>query len=279
MSKQVKTRMVAKIQGELRELLSIIERKNGDLILFPQYALKHEGKFQDEIIAHQKVSLHNSRNSNSGGYTIKHSMMLKSGRERDQVQFSQSLENNKIALVQSRTFPFQSSHRYKLLNRQYDKVVEISHYNLPPLCLMEHILCFKGNFSDVFWNDAGFTQNLISFKNFSVLTLHAILPTSALPGSDWIRPITSLPREQQTDPVAFLCDGKTKYEDVRAAVIESSIDLKKMTLARQKKIISSNPQLRNSFAAIERIYTKGLGLQWYPLDFFKDCLYIPSPRV
>jgi len=257
--------------GRSCELLSVVERRNGDLIIIPQFGINHESPSGNKEIVRQKISVHNSRRSTEHSYTIKHEMGLYRDITRDFVQFTEPKNSYLLSYIHGRTFPIQTPSRYTLHHKESDEIIYISDISVPHLCIVEHILCHREPFEDDTFLKFGFSQITLAFRDFYLTLLHAIFPVVALPGSDWVRIITSLPRERQDDEVVFLQKAIPTFEDVRNIVIENTIYLRNLTIIRRESIIRDSPGLLDKFCQMEHLLCPDPVLQWMPFDFYKKC--------
>ena len=265
-----KTRFTIKVMGHSREIISVSERSNGDLILFPQHALNFEHKSGDKAITQHRISVHLSRNAMSGGYLIKHTMTFADGSMRDQAQIVRNGSEFGSGYVAGRTFPSQTTKRYNLKEKARDEYIPISNANFPDLCLVQHIIVHNQDRNFEEFINIGFSRFTFEFTNFKITLLNAFFPICALPGSDWYTPMTSLPREGQSDPIYQFGDEYSPPIEMRKIVEMSSLELMSLTKNRRIAILKEVPEISEIFSKIELSLFPRTDLLWYPLDFIEQ---------
>lgn len=91
------TRVAVDYGGQPKEILSILERPNGDLVIFPRHCINAEYGDLDEPIISEKYSVH--RSPASPGFTIKQTVTHSGAREKTMAQFKAPGPDGLNALV------------------------------------------------------------------------------------------------------------------------------------------------------------------------------------
>ena len=188
-----KTRVAATIGGVQKQILSITERPNGDLMIFP--ATGETADFDDGGIAirNLKYSVHRSLQSGAGGFTVKQRYDLAGDKMMDGAQFRTPGPDGLVALIYGRTVQDLSRPAYDLRAAPKDRVLTLFPQGLGVGTMFYFLVVMERNLRGVV-GETKLNPTYIDFEHFGVLMLSGFLPFPPLNGCDQISWYTSLPR-------------------------------------------------------------------------------------
>lgn len=164
MSGKGKRRVVVPREGHARELLCILERKNGDLLV----ALKFAPQFEDDTeIVNQHYSVHLSPNSDPPGHLVKHTLKLADGREYTTSQFRYREPYVFRTLLYARVAPLLGD-RYISRPRDGDTVLPLCDVDIGRGTLFYSVAVMSKDADSPAVVDLGLQDTRIEFTHFDI---------------------------------------------------------------------------------------------------------------
>ena len=204
MPKQSKTRIVVNLNGNVKEILSILEKKDGDLIIFPKPEENYDGSLRSGPIKNEHVSIHQSANSN--GFLIKTTTLLEEGQIITNAQFRQPGPDGLAALIYGHATADLSNSRYDCKCKKEDNLVYLYKDDIAGSGILFYFLIASASSGD-FPLNAKTEPTILHFKNFTILCLSGFLPLLPFRKSVKFRYVTSAPRTgQANDPAPLKMD-------------------------------------------------------------------------
>lgn len=190
MSVKPKTSVTVTQNGALRELFSIRERANGDLLIAIRHADHTEIEGQDVETLSQKYSVH--RSPNSPGFTVKQTLSFTGNKNMTSVQFRLPGRDGLVALLFGLTVQDMSDPKYTYMPRPKDRIIKLydDETGNGTLFYFVMILATEGNFPA----RTKLHTSQIVFRYFTVVVLSGFFPIPAAKGSHAVHLSTSLPR-------------------------------------------------------------------------------------
>jgi hypothetical protein len=200
MSARPRTRFVVRKGGYDRDLLSITEQRNGDLLVLIKHGEHYEG---NEGARHRTAGQHYSVHCspNTAGFTVKHTLSLHGGGQVDTAQFKLPGPDGPATMIFGRTVPDLDLPRYILRARRRDEILRLYDADIGSMTMFYFVLAVSTDF-----DTASLNSNLhiiaARFRRFQLLALSGFFYVPAISEADLIHPGTSMPRfDPVQDPV------------------------------------------------------------------------------
>lgn len=223
MGSKSKTRFAVKMNGTERELFSVRERQNGDLVILLKHAKHYEDTSGPIETDGQKYSVH--RSPLSPGFTIKHTLNLKGGGQMDTAQYRLPGEHGPCSLLFGRTTPDLSPDKYKLASRAKDRVIPLYEDDIEAATLFYFLLTCDPTFDAATIK----TQTKITtaqFEHFQLICLSGLFFVPPVDGADFVHVSTSAPRYDPSDkPIYYGLPTETKHLQYWVGMAEAYIPM------------------------------------------------------
>lgn len=196
-----KIRVSVKSFGEYRAILSIEERKNGDLIICPARSDNYEIGTHNIQKKQEKFSVHVS--PSSPGYTIRQSIELSNGKIGRAHQFFEKGGCDAHAVVYGTTCPNLNLDKY-LLRENNNEEILLLHDRDISRCTMFYFVIISDNIINNLSNP-NFDSVGTNFSIFSVWIYSGYFLLPPLHNANKITPMTSLPKwgDERRGDLAF----------------------------------------------------------------------------
>lgn len=192
---KLRTRVVVSWSGIDKELLSITERPNGDLVIAPKDLPGHGVMPTGLQIRQKRYSIH--RSQKSSGFLIKQTYDLSDGSRSDGAQFRRPGPDGNIALVFTKTVQRLDSERFDARPQRADRIVNLYEGDIDDHLLFYSLIVTEPGKSE--GNSTNFKKNVIRFRHFDLVFLSGFFPLRAPNGSDEAFIFTSIPRTGRAD--------------------------------------------------------------------------------
>ena len=232
-----KTRLVATKDGSDKELLSVRERTNGDLVILLRYATYAEFNGENIETLGQRYSIH--RSPSSPGFTIKQTLSLQGGRQMDTAQFRTPGPDGFVALVFGKTVQDLVGKHYNLDAHKKDRIVRMYDDDLGSATLFYFLIVTEHDNYTI--AATKLKPTIMTFKYFDIITLSGFIAAPPNSGSDSIHVGTSFPRFDPTQPpVRIDADVDFSSRSFQESIVwaEQLIPhLTELTINRMRKIL------------------------------------------
>jgi hypothetical protein len=183
-----KTRFGVKVNGVMRELFSVRQLNNGDLLLLLKAAEKMDDGRKVEV---QRYSVHRSLKSDPPGRLIKQSLVLEDGAEIYTTQFRLLVEGRFLAVMFSRVCPALASDRYTMQPSARDKVVPLYTGDLGKQTLFYTIVVSDCDVTPQDLTIPGIHTTKVEFSYFNIFVMSGIFVAPAIAKGCLLHTMTS----------------------------------------------------------------------------------------
>lgn len=190
-----KTRVIATLDGEVRELFSVRETGDRSLIVIIRAEVRGApgSEFGTQAWETYRVSIHPSSNSVRPGSTIKATMATDKGRKLENAQFINGPRGDLMAVAFAKLCPVLDE-RYKPNIKSNDRIIYTQNFSNSDRATLIYIVIVTASEQPAPDGLKGFTLHFVDFTNFrlNIYTTLSNLPPSHVGG--WHQPCTSSPR-------------------------------------------------------------------------------------
>jgi len=200
MGTKPKTRFTVIVGEQPHELFSIRERTNGDLLITRRHGSHFESVEGPTRILGQRLSVHRSLLSASGGYTIKQTLLLAGDRQLDGAQFRCPSLGRFAAVMFSATCPDLRNGKYLMKARNKDRVTSIGERGVGNDTAFYHVIVSDYPISPEILGTTRMTVRTTIFKHFIITTMAGAFAVPAIPQCDLLHLFTSRIRSDPNEP-------------------------------------------------------------------------------
>jgi hypothetical protein len=190
-----RTRFVATVDGELRELFSVVETSDRSLIAFIRAETRgaSDSWFGLQRWNTYRVSIHPSKKSKNPGILIKGTMATEIGRKIEVADFSNVCEKDILVFAFAKLCPILDS-RYRKSPKNKDIIINTQSFSIHDNCTLIYIAFVTRPHVELANPGLGFSLSSVDFSDFrlNVFTTISNIPASNVGG--WIQNSTSKPR-------------------------------------------------------------------------------------
>lgn len=225
MSGEKKTRFVVELDGQDREIFSVMQRSNDDLII----SIKSAALFEDgtEII-YQRYSVHVSPNSSPPSHLLKHSLLLADGREITSTQLRYKEPYDFRAPLYAHVTHSLEPEKYISKPRSRDTTIRIYDGDIGKLTLFYAVSVTATGASFPAFADCELALQKIPFNSFDLYVVSGLFPVPAIHHGRLCHAMTSMPRT----------NGKIVSEEVHANLMPFTCSTIKLYIVEMRKILA-----------------------------------------
>lgn len=171
MAKRAKVRFCALICGEPKELFSVSDLPDGDLLIYLRSAknISRTTGIPDQEILEQRYSVHPSHNSAIGVTTIKQTLALESGQTIEAFCTTKAIKSGGVQILFGRFTPDLRESNYTVRPRKKDTVINICDCDPDLETLAYVVLVSHSQGPDEIDHSELFDQKSIGFRGFRVI--------------------------------------------------------------------------------------------------------------
>lgn len=236
---KAKTRVGVMLDGHLRELFSVRELNNGDLLIILKTAAKFEQAPTSQPISCQRYSVHRSQNSDPPGRLLKQTVRLEDGTQIETAQFRHLVEGRFLALIFSRACPSLEPDRYRMKPHQRDRVVSLYEGDIGYATLFYTIIVDDGSTDLRSFGETNLRATRISFEHFDIVVMSGFFMVPAIGEGDLIHLMTSMPalNGERPQPLEMASLDSLEPSEACALVQAITADLAHRTTERRRSMM------------------------------------------
>ena len=206
-----KTRFLIDVDGRPRQLFSVRQRSNHDLVVMHQRGHSYEAAGGDDPFVSDKTSIHVSNRSH--GTTIKHLMELASGKRVSNAAFVAFSKDSLLWPLHVMRAPRLAKGDYTANARDRDHLVSLGKYR-PDLQSLYYCTVTVSRGVQLPAPPPWLSLAAADFSRFSLGLYYAFAATPSAPTSDTLTPISSAPRVNDVSAGPMKLDVRSMSVDL-----------------------------------------------------------------
>lgn len=202
MARKPKTRITVNVGGVERELFSILDRGNGELLLLMKAATALDVPIVEAVgIKEERYSLHPSDAAmDRDAVSLKYTVQALDGAIQDAVALAKLRSSNEVWCLRASRVGLLNLDRYSSNPGDSDTLISLSSSSTWAGVLVYFIFVGRPDLDEELLSQIGLPFRKLTYSRFSVTVVFGYMNVPAIPNTDYICVATSLPRINREKP-------------------------------------------------------------------------------